>query len=176
MIILEIFQYIFENLEQRKINYLLSGSYALNLYSPPRGTRDIDIVVDINLGNYDKFLEIFSSGFYFNKEAILEDINSKRIFNIIHINESFKFDFIPKKQDEYSDEQFNRKKYLKIDGFHAWALSAEDLVISKLKWSQDSRSPIQLRDIEELLTRKDIDIKYIKFWTKKLNLDSFNLY
>ena len=166
MIILQLFKYIFENLEKRNIEYLISGSYALNLYSPPRSTRDIDIVAGITLQNLDSFLEIFSSGFYFHKEAIVEDLKHRILFNIIHIDEGFKFDFIPKKRDEYSDEQFRRKKYLKIDGFHAWALTAEDLIISKLQWIQQSKSVFQMKDLEEILTRKDIDMDYLMLWTK----------
>lgn len=176
MIILQIFKYIFENIEKRKINYLLSGSYALNLYTPPRGTRDIDIVIDLGPSNLDSFFEIFSEGFYLNKEAIREDIKQKRIFNIIHNETFFKFDFIPKKQDEYSNEQFHRKKYLKIDGFHAWALTAEDLIISKLQWSQQSKSALQMSDLKELLEKENLDKEYLMFWTKKLNLNTFNLF
>ena len=175
MIILEIFKDNFENLEQRKIEYLLSGSYALNLYTPPRTTRDIDIVVDINLQNFDSFLEIFSKGFYLNKEAILEDVKRRTLFNIIHLKEGFKFDFIPKKRNEISIEQFRRQKYLKINGFHAWAITAEDLIISKLQWIQESKSAFQMKDIEELLAREDLDKKYIKEWILKLKLNTFNL-
>lgn len=176
MIILGIFKYIFENLEKRNINYFLSGSYALNLYAPPRTTRDIDIVADINLQNVDSFLEIFSEGYYFNKDAIIEDLKRRTLFNIIHLKEGFKFDFIPKKRDEISEMQFQRKKYLKIDGFHAWAISAEDLIISKLQWIQESKLPMQMKDIEELLTRKDLDTEYIRTWIVKLKLNTFKLF
>jgi len=61
MIILQLFKYIFENLEQRKMEYLISGSYALNLYSPPRSAPDIDIVADVNLQNLERsYLKLWS--------------------------------------------------------------------------------------------------------------------
>ncbi len=98
------------------------------------------------------------------------------MFNIIHIGEGFKFDFIPKKRDEYTAEQFSRKKYLKINGFHAWVLTAEDLILSKLLWIQDSKSAMHFKDLEEVLSRKDIDINYLKLWSKKLNIKTFNFF
>jgi hypothetical protein len=175
MKILELFKYIFENLEKHKFDYLLSGSYALNLYTTPRSTRDIDIVVDVNETRIDNFLEIFSHEFYYNRAAILKEIQRKRMFNIIYEPEAFKLDFIIKKNDELSDEQFRRKKYIKINGFKAWAITPEDLILAKLQWIQQTGTPFQMRDINELLEIGNLDKNYIMEWCKKLNLNTFNL-
>src|SRR5436305_468132 len=94
----ELFRYIFRQLEERDIPYLVSGSYALNIYTTPRMTRDIDIVIDLELTNVDQFLAIFPQEFYFEKQAIKDEIRRRRMFNIIYDHLSFKLDFIVKKK------------------------------------------------------------------------------
>lgn len=42
---LEVLKIVTERLDQAKIVYMISGSIAANLYSVPRMTRDIDIVM-----------------------------------------------------------------------------------------------------------------------------------
>lgn len=174
--IFNLFKYIFEQLEAKNINYLLSGSYALNIYATPRMTRDIDIVVEINKTNLEDFFSIFSNGYYLNKEGITQDLMAGRMFNIIHEKTGFKFDFIPKGRSEYSDEQFKAKRYEDVAGFSAWVISPEHLFISKLRWIQDTGSDFHLRDLEGLLKNPDLDREYIMDWCNKLNLKTFNLF
>lgn len=172
---IDAFDFLFKGLEKRKIQYMLSGSYAFSLYGEVRGTRDIDVVVDLNDENIESFFSIFNEDYYFNKKEIAKDISSKRIFNIIHSKEGFKFDFIPLKDDAFAINEFSRKKYLQINGFHAWAVTAEDLVISKLKWIQDTASEMHQKDIKSILNKGEVDKAYIKHWTSKLNLQTFDL-
>jgi len=38
-----------------------------------------------------------------------------------------------------------------LPGFEAWIVSREDLILSKLAWSKDSGSELQLRDVDALI-------------------------
>ena len=173
--IFDLFKYIFGELENRNIAYLLSGSYALNIYATPRMTMDIDILINLNKANLPSFFEIFENGYNLNKESIQNDVFARRMFNIIHSETSFKFDFIPKDRSEYSNSQFSRKRYEKIDGFKALIISPEDLLISKLRWIQNTGSDFHLRDLENLIQVQQLDKKYIHNWCDQLNLKTFNL-
>ena len=64
--ILELLQNICNLLERSNIKYMISGSIALNIYTIPRMTRDIDIVIQIDEHNLDNFLTLFQN-FYYNK-------------------------------------------------------------------------------------------------------------
>ena len=98
------------------------------------------------------------------------------MFNIIHAGEGFKFDFILKNNDGYSAEQFRRRTHLKIDGFHAWTITAEDLIISKLRWIQDMESTVQLKDLRELIALANTDMTYVKKWCRAMQLKTFDLF
>jgi hypothetical protein len=101
---------------------------------------------------------------------IKNSIYHQRMFNIIHSTEIIKIDFIIRKDSDYRKKEFDRKKQFKLDGDYIYIVSIEDLIISKLIWSRDSCSGMQLADVKNLLKEK-IDLKYIEGWSAKLEID-----
>jgi hypothetical protein len=51
----EILKIVCAELENRDIEYMLSGSLAMNIYTIPRLTRDIDIVINLKISDIDNF-------------------------------------------------------------------------------------------------------------------------
>ena len=49
-----------QNLESQDIDYMLSGSLAMGFYTIPRLTRDIDIVIQLQQKDVEKFIPFFS--------------------------------------------------------------------------------------------------------------------
>ena len=171
MIEYEILKLLSNKLKSLNINYMISGSVALNFYSEPRMTRDIDIVIDIQKEDVEKIFQSFKNDFYIDKEMIYDAINNKSMFNIIDLKSIIKIDFIIKKNEEYRILEFNRRQKIKIDETELYIVSIEDLIISKLFWAKDTLSEIQIRDVNKLLNNK-IDLKYIKKWCKILNIEN----
>ncbi|MBK8503612.1 MAG: hypothetical protein IPL46_16225 [Saprospiraceae bacterium] len=62
--ILKLLRSICTELESRKIPYMLSGIMAMNIYTIPRMTRDIDIVINLRNTDIPQFVEIFKEGYY----------------------------------------------------------------------------------------------------------------
>jgi len=56
-----------------------------------------------------------------------------------------------------------------MPGFEAWIVSREDLILSKLAWSKDSGSEMQLRDVQALLAG-DADRQYLEHWAEELSV------
>ena len=52
---------IFKGLNSRKINYIVVGGLAINLYGIPRMTYDIDLLIDFNEANIEKFSLLMNS-------------------------------------------------------------------------------------------------------------------
>ncbi len=173
--ILKLLQFICELLDNTNIAYMISGSIASNVYTIPRMTRDIDIVIELPLSKIDEFVSKFSN-FYFDKLTIKEEIKREGMFNIIDNSTGFKIDFIIRKNSEYYNLAFNRRKRVKEFGTELWVISVEDLIIAKLIWTQQIYSEQQIRDIQNLLLFSEIDFDYIIEWCKKLKLKTFNLF
>lgn len=173
--IAELLKKVCNELEKKDIEYMLSGSLAMNIYTVPRLTRDIDIVIDIKVSDIQKFTSIFENGFYIYEEGIKEEILNRRMFNVIDNKSGFKIDFIVRKNTEFHLNEFRRRERKTAFGFSPWVVSAEDLIISKLKWIQDLKSDTQISDIKNLLSVPNIDNMYIEEWCNKLNLETYNL-
>ena len=97
------------------------------------------------------------------------------MFDVIDFETGQKIDFIIRKNSEFHLNEFSRRQKSLLYGFETWVVSKEDLVISKIKWIQESQGDTQLRDVENLLQIQDIDMEYIKKWVAKLNLNTFKL-
>jgi hypothetical protein len=164
-----------EGLERFKIPYMLSGSVAMSVYTLPRMTMDIDIVIELSQSDVDAFLSIFEHNFYVDPISVTDEIKRNGMFNVIDHKSGFKVDFIIRKENEYRKLEFNRKMKKSIGNKKVWVVSLEDLVISKIEWIQQLQSPKQINDIENLLDSKIIDKNYILKWCKALKLNTFNL-
>lgn len=157
--------------EQSGIDYMLTGSMAMNYYAQPRMTRDIDVVVAIKPNDVEPVVALFQPEYYVSKESIRESIEHESIFNLIHHESVIKVDCIVRKQNEYRKVEFERRQKVSILDFTTYIVSKEDLIISKLFWSKDSHSEIQLGDVRNLLAT-GYDEEYLRRWTRQLGLDS----
>jgi len=169
---LEVLKIVTRRLNEAEIPYMISGSIAANYYTVPRMTRDIDIVIELEQGDIDKFVGLFEKDFYLNRETVTNEVSRRGMFNLIHNRYVVKIDFIIKKSSAYQQAAFSRKKKVLIEQSPMWFVSAEDLVISKLLWSKESHSEMQLKDVANLMETVDnLDSNYIDSWIRELGLE-----
>jgi len=168
---LDVLRDVSTRLTSAGIPYMLTGSLAMNYYSQPRMTRDVDIVIEAQGKDVHRIVAIFEPEYYIEQNAVAQAIIHERSFNIIH-NEAFvKVDCIIRKASEYRQLEFERRREVEIQGSKVWLVSKEDLIISKLYWARDSHSELQLRDVKNLLA-SGFDVDYLDQWTKKLDLNA----
>ena len=169
---LEILKTVCTRLQDAGIPYMITGSTALNFYATPRMTRDIDIVIEIQMQDADRIFQIFHGPFYSDLQMIREAIEQEGMFNLIHTELAFKIDFIIRKNHLYRKVEFARRQKIRVSGTDLWLVSPEDLILSKLFWAKDSLSQLQLGDVSNLLQMlKDLDTPYIEKWVHELKLD-----
>ena len=174
--ILQLLEKIVKSLETANITYMVSGSVALNTYTIPRMTRDIDIVIELQKKDIDLFCKIFESGFYIDPETVQEEVKRRGMFNVIDHQTGYKIDFIIRKNSEYRLLEFERRVRTNVYGFDIWLVSIEDLILSKLVWIQELQSERQMNDIQNLLENDTVDHAYIHHWCQKLDLQTFNIF
>lgn len=158
-----------ELLEKNGLQYMLTGSMALNHYAQPRMTRDIDIVLAFFPKNLSLLPKLFGEEFYFSEDAAREAVANKSSFNVIHNASLIKIDFMIRKDGDYRLTEFTRRQRIEINGRPLWIVSKEDLILSKLDWARDSQSERQLSDVENLLAT-GADQDYLRTWSRRLNL------
>lgn len=170
---LEVLAEVTGRLEGAAIPYMLSGSMALNHYAQPRMTRDMDLVVDLNLADVERIVELFQDAYGPDIDEIRSAVSRRRMFNLIHMEKVVKVDVIVRKESPYRIEEFRRRRRVRYDGISLWIVAPEDLLLSKLEWAKDSRSDFQLRDVRSLLAAvHDLDWGYLEHWATTLGVDA----
>src|SRR5258708_19053496 len=167
---LDILSDVTKRFDKARIQYMLTGSFALNYYAEPRMTRDIDIVVALTPEDADSVVALFEDDYYVPRNAVVRAITNQTLFNIIHSESIFKVDCIVRKNTEYGRLEFERRQQVAVDDIKIWIVSKEDLIVSKLYWARDSHSEFQLRDVKNLL-KSGYDATYLQTWTEKLGLE-----
>ena len=169
---LEVLKVVAERLNEAGIDYMISGSTAVNYYTVPRMTRDVDVVIDLQARGIQKFVSLFDADFYIDEITVAREVSRRGIFNIIHSQYLIKVDFVVRKESEFEGQAFARRVRVVIEKRPLWFISAEDLVIAKLLWAKESHSEMQLKDCGNLLkTVKNLDLAYIREWVARLNLN-----
>ncbi len=169
---IEFIKLIVSRLDSAGIAYMITGSMAMAIYGVPRMTRDIDLVVEVDVADTDKLVNLFSPDCYLEKEVVREAIFSRTMFNIIHTEWAIKADFIIRKEDEYRNEEFGRKQEVAFEETTVLVVSVENLILSKLVWGRRSESEVQMRDVRQLLESvAELDRKYLEKWSIVLKVN-----
>ncbi len=157
-------------LDRAGIAYMLTGSLAMSYYARPRMTRDIDLVIALQAAQTQYLVGALGDDYHADPVAIASAFRAARPWNIIHLPSVVKIDLIPRKDTIYRRAEFERRRKVDIAGVALWIVSAEDLILSKLEWSRESRSEQQQRDVK-LLLEVPLDRAYLDEWAARLGLD-----
>jgi hypothetical protein len=156
-------------LDSAAIAYMLTGSLAMSFYARPRMTRDIDLVIALEAADAQRLIGALGADYHADANAIASAILGARPWNIIHLPSVVKIDLIPRKDTPYRHVEFERRRSVDLAGVPLWIVSVEDLILSKLEWSRQSRSEQQRRDVK-LLLETPLDRIYLDEWVARLGL------
>jgi hypothetical protein len=168
---LDILRDVSQRLAAGGIEFMLTGSMAMNFYAQPRMTRDIDLVVKLAADQADLLISLFESDYYVDRRAVSSAIAHRSLFNLIHNETIIKFDCIVLKDQQYRQEEFARRQKIRLGDFETWIVTREDLILSKLYWARNSRSELQFRDVKNLLS-PDCDMSYLHSRAESLGIKS----
>ena len=170
---LEFVKLIASRLDSVDIPYMMTGSMAMAVYSVPRMTRDVDLVVEIKPVDVDKIVDLFSEDCYIDRDSVRQAVDAHSMFNIIHNQWVVKADLIIRKNEEYRREEFARRQKIVIGDMTISVVSAEDLILSKLVWGKKSQSELQLLDVRQMISVvSELDWKYMRKWAVVLGVDA----
>lgn len=163
-------------LEKYKIPYLLTGSFAVSYHGFIRATHDIDFILEIDEKSFGKIKNILTglgSEYDYSLADVKDAIRKSSQFNLYHLPTGFKIDYWIAKMDDFNKNKFERCSIIRIRNQNIPIISAEDLILNKLKWSREVRSERHLRDCWEIIKfqGEKLDKKYLGKWVKKLDLE-----
>jgi hypothetical protein len=163
--------------EKLGIAYYIGGSVASSAYGIARATIDVDLVAVIKVPQVNLLVKALEKGYYIDAEMIREAIHRSTSFNLIHLETMIKIDVFIVKDQPYDSEALSRRRPDTLDeeGSREFYLSsAEDVILSKLRWYQEGGgvSEQQWKDVLGVLKVQadKLDLEYLKYWASRLNL------
>jgi hypothetical protein len=76
------------------------------------------------------------------------------------------------KDRPFSREEFSRRQPTVIGGVELFVATAEDTVLAKLEWRNQSDSERQFRDVVAIISAQDLDNAYLRRWAEELEIAS----
>jgi putative nucleotidyltransferase-like protein len=171
----KVFREVIAALDQAEIPYMLTGSFASNLYGNARATQDIDLVIRATPDQLSRMKSLLPEpDYYFDMAAAKDAAMQKSMFNILSMEHGWKIDLIFLKPGAYAQEAFSRRAPAQIDGVALIASTAEDLIIAKLDWARMGESLRQINDVAGILKiqQGSLNRAYIEKWIHELGLTS----
>lgn len=169
-------------LDNLKVDYFITGGFAVSVWGRPRSTADIDIVIKIIEPKIEALaiaLRKISKAGYIDENTAREAVKRRGEFNFIDPDSGFKIDFWVAKDDEETRNELNRRISKKINNQKVYFISPEDLVLNKINWYKQTDSNIHLEDVDSVfrISTKRLDKDYLGKQAKKLGfLNILNKY
>ena len=167
---------IVEALDGDGIPYMLTGSLASSLQGEPRASHDIDLVIDIAVGDVARVTRALSApGVYLDERAITDAARRRTMFNLIDSSSGDKADFWLLTDNPFDRERFARRLRVEALGLELSVSTPEDTILMKLRWStQAGGSEKQFNDALGVYEFQGdvLDSAYLDRWAETLGLSA----
>lgn len=153
-------------LKAKDIPYMIIGGQAVLLYGEPRLTRDIDITLGVDVGDFKKILTVIKetslkplprdTEAFVKRTMVLPAFDKKTGIRV-----DFIFSFTP-----YESQAIKRAVNVKMAGRYVRFASCEDVIIHKLFAAR----PQDIEDVKNIVLKNpDIDSRYTLKWLKEFD-------
>ena len=158
-------------LEAVGVDYMLTGAAAGGLYGVMRTPADIDIVVDLADRQVGTLVEALTTDYYIEADAVFDAVKGGGVFNGIPTFRGLKADFIVLRDEPFELAAFARRQQIERHGGAVWTITPSDLVLSMLRWAQESFAGQQLADIRTIMASGQVaEDDDFRGWIDRLGL------
>jgi hypothetical protein len=161
---------VIRSLDQLGIPYMLVGSYSSNFYGQPRMTKDADFVVQLAREQIAPLAALLKPELQLDPQMSFETV-TMTMRHIAHHSSGFKIELFLLTDDAHDRVRFERRRRADFEGTLTWLPSAEDVVVTKLRWSKGGRRKKDTLDVEQILKVRwrELDLDYIRDWADRHN-------
>ena len=164
----QILKLVCEFLNNKNINYVIVGGFAVLFYGNPRTTMDIDYVIqleDENIPLLIKFLQ--ENGFHADEFDMRAAFRERSHCTIEDQETMFRLD-IKGVYNEMDERALRNKRKVDLNDIAVWIASPEDTIVNKLVFAREQ----DIKDALGILVRQYdvLDIDYLENTAKKIGV------
>jgi hypothetical protein len=166
MITDEIVFNVIDYLNEHDVPYMIVGSLATNVYCVPRSTEDGDFVIQGRVAPLARQISQWKSNIHFDPQMGFESVTATSKVVLQTNNPAFEVELFELSDDEHDVMRFSRRVAVEIDGRRVWIASLEDMIVTKLRWSQHAGREKDISDARNLIgvQREHADWPYVESW------------
>ena len=128
-------------LDAAAIPYMLVGSMASNFHGIPRSWRDADLVVQLAAGGLQRLAAELPAGLLLERQGAFEAVTGTIRYLVALAGSPFVCELFELSDDPHDRARFARRLSARVLGREAFVASAEDMVITKLRWVVAANRP-----------------------------------
>jgi hypothetical protein len=148
------------------IPWMLTGSLATNVYGVPRSTADADFVVELGQTALSALMNRLGDAYRLDSQLSFETITATSRFIVTLPSSVFRIELFLLSDDPHDQSRFSRRVRQDQGGRQVFLPTAEDVIITKLRWSQRGRRPKDLEDVRSVIEVQQarLDWPYVESW------------
>jgi hypothetical protein len=148
------------------IPYMLVGSLSSNLWGIPRSTQDADVVLDLGSNSLNDLVNLLGPQFKVDPQISFEMVTGTKRNIVAVAGTKFKIELFRLSDDAHDVERFGRRLPAKFLGYDTFVATAEDVVITKLRWAQGGKRSKDIDDVQNVIAvqANHIDWNYVNHW------------
>ncbi len=154
-------------LDAGAIPYMIVGSLASNFHGIPRSTRDADFVVQLAPNSLQRLEQRLPPGLVLERQGAFEAVTGTLRHLIVLADSPFVCELFALSDDAHDRERFARRQAATMLAHPAFVASAEDMIITKLRWAAGAHRSKDREDIRNILAVQgaNLDWVYMDRWS-----------
>jgi hypothetical protein len=157
---------VIDALRYLDVPFMIVGSLATNFHGVPRSTRDADFVVQLRTNDLRDLATHLGDRFRLQPQTSFETITgtTRHVFRLA--NSAFIIELFELTDDPHDVERFARRQRVSVFGREAFVATAEDTIVTKLRWARQGQRAKDVEDVRNVLAVQgtSLDWAYMRRW------------
>jgi hypothetical protein len=157
---------VIDALDALHVPYMLVGSLSSSYYAIPRSTQDADFVVQATAATIPSLMDRLGDGFQLDRQMSFETVAAPAHYILRLMDAPFVVELFVLGDDAHDQQRFARRCRRRILDRDVSIPTAEDVIITKLRWSHAGRRRKDLDDARDVIAVQGnwIDWDYVNSW------------
>lgn len=158
---------VIEAAEAAKVDFMAVGAIAAGAYGVPRSTRDVDVLIAMNVeGGVQSIIKHLEPFVAFDPQVVFDTLTwGRRHVGQCRSERPFKVELFELFDDPFVQSEFSRRQQIFVPmlGRSTWLPTPEDVVVQKLRWGRN-KDLDDARDVLAVQGPETLDMTYIEKW------------